>query len=117
MESVVKHLSESQHSDLVARKGVALTKPTHEAIVALCKLVKEVDTFTSGFIRIFSLKDSPEILFGEEEDIDTKETIWRVLATLDEGDKLITHRKEHYALMWGSCCAGAFHYKAVWEDS
>ena len=117
MESVLNYLTPEQRTELAARKGVALTTETHSKILEHCRREKEADTYTSGFIRVYSLKDDPTKYFGEEVDIDTKVVVWRVLSSMDEAERFIKHRLDCYSLMWGSCCAGKFIYDKVWEDS
>ncbi|KAJ3319233.1 hypothetical protein HDU76_000613 [Blyttiomyces sp. JEL0837] len=73
-------------------------------------LVKEVDTFTSGFIRVFTFDSNPGKFYVEEQNIDDKMFVWRELESMEVVDAFIKNREENYAMMWGSCCAGKIGY-------
>jgi hypothetical protein len=92
---------------------------------SLLREVAAVDTMTSGWIRVLAPADRaavaddlpPPALLVEEHEIEGGRPVWRAVASASVADALVADRKEAYALMWGSCCAGQIDYLARFPAS
>jgi len=102
-------------ADSINKQGFALVSREEAAqTVSSFVAVREWDTHTSGLIKAYSMEGLTEPLLVEEQDIDKKLPVLRVLKNESEWKAFIEDRKVDYSLMWGSCC-GKVDYCEKWK--
>ena len=71
------------------------------------KLVKEVDTILSDFIRLFNYQNN---LFIQETTF-KKEILLRKIESLEDADKFIQDRLDYYERKWDGCGCKIDYYE------